>query len=268
MKKPQTPLSILVGIDGSQAAVNAAKWAAVEAGSRDLPLRLVHVIEESAVDTSATGPDLGVEYAETVLRQADMALHADTESVKVETAMVRGSPGSSLIGESRNAAMVCVGSVGIGRYGRLLLGSTADALARGAHCPVAIIRMHGETSEATPGAIAVPVVDSPDNDIVLEHAFREAHLRAAPILALEARPWRDIHLPDQRIEHWASRNPDVNVRLTLVQRVPTDFLTGADDPIQLAVIGNADIDAVPRIVGPVNHRLPHRAGCSVLVVRS
>lgn len=77
-----------------------------------------------------------MEYAETVLRHADSALHAGTEPIKVETAMVRGSPGSTSIGESRNAAMVCAGSAGIGRCSRLLLGSTATALARGAHCVI------------------------------------------------------------------------------------------------------------------------------------
>lgn len=268
MKEPQRALSILVGIDGSQAAINAAKWAAVEASSRDLPLRLVHAIEESPAGTSATDRDLGVEYAESVLRQADTALHACTEPIKVETAMVRGSSGSSLIGESHYAAMVCVGSVGIGRCSGRLLGSTAAALAHGAHCPVAIIRTHSDVSEATHGWIAVPVDDAPDNDILLEHAFREAQLRSAPILALEARPWRDVHLLDQRIERWASRYPDVRIRLTVVRRGPTEFLTGTDEPIQLAVIGKADSDSVTRIVGPVTHRLPDQTGFSVLVARS
>jgi nucleotide-binding universal stress UspA family protein len=36
--------------------------------------------------------------------------------------------------------MVCVGSVRIGRIARVLVGSTAAALAHKAHCPVAIIR--------------------------------------------------------------------------------------------------------------------------------
>lgn len=38
MCEPPSTQSIVVGIDGSQAAINAAKWAAVEADSRDLPL--------------------------------------------------------------------------------------------------------------------------------------------------------------------------------------------------------------------------------------
>lgn len=35
---------VVVGVDGSDAAINAAKWAIDEAMSRDVPLRIVHVI--------------------------------------------------------------------------------------------------------------------------------------------------------------------------------------------------------------------------------
>ena len=44
MNHPQLPPRIVVGIDGSDAAINAAKWAVAEAISRDVPLRLVHAI--------------------------------------------------------------------------------------------------------------------------------------------------------------------------------------------------------------------------------
>ena len=47
---------------------------------------------------------------------------------------------AKLKAESHYAAMVCVGSVLIGRIARVLVGSTAAALAHKAHCPVAIIR--------------------------------------------------------------------------------------------------------------------------------
>jgi nucleotide-binding universal stress UspA family protein len=34
---------VVVGVDGSDAAITAAKWAIDEAVSRDVPLRIVHV---------------------------------------------------------------------------------------------------------------------------------------------------------------------------------------------------------------------------------
>ena len=39
---------VVVGVDGSKAAINAALWAIDEAVSRDVPLRLIHVDEPKA----------------------------------------------------------------------------------------------------------------------------------------------------------------------------------------------------------------------------
>ena len=43
MTQPEGAQSVVVGIDGSQAALDAATWAVAEAVSRGVPLRLVHV---------------------------------------------------------------------------------------------------------------------------------------------------------------------------------------------------------------------------------
>ena len=51
--------SVVVGVDGSHAAVNAAKWAVDEAISRQIPLRLVHVVgrkEAQSQSASAAQP--------------------------------------------------------------------------------------------------------------------------------------------------------------------------------------------------------------------
>ena len=45
---PSSP--VIVGIDGSTAALRAALWAVDEAVSRDTPLRLVHVVPASGHD--------------------------------------------------------------------------------------------------------------------------------------------------------------------------------------------------------------------------
>ena len=47
MRDSNTPQrSVVVGIDASQAAIQAAEWAVDEAVSREVPLRLVEVIAE------------------------------------------------------------------------------------------------------------------------------------------------------------------------------------------------------------------------------
>ena len=170
----QSPQRVVVGIDGSDAAINAAKWAVAEAISRDVPLRLIHAIPERRPGGPAGDESLDIEYGETALRAASAALHAMGEQVEIETALVHGSPESVLIGESRHAAMICIGSVGIGQVARKVIGSTADAVAQKAHCPVAIIRHNRDADESASGSIAVVVDESPSNDAVLEHGFRRS----------------------------------------------------------------------------------------------
>ncbi len=275
MSHPQSPARIVVGIDGSDAAINAAKWAVAEAVSRNVPLRLVYAIPEWHGDAGAgdEGDEgLDVEYGQTSLRAADAALQAMGEPVKVECDTAPGSPESSLIDESRHAAMICVGSVGIGRIASKVLGSTADALARKAHCPVAIIRCNGEAAEPDSGYIAVVVDESPGNDAVLEHGFREARLRQAPILAMGVWRWGVGEIPYQQLDHrlgpWVSQYPEVHVLPAAARRGAAEFLTHTQEPVQLAVVGSDDADKVARMVGPVTQHLPGHAVCSVLVVRN
>lgn len=263
MDQTQTPAKIVVGIDGSEAAINAAKWALTEAIGRNIALRLVQAVP----DRSGDSPSMEVQYAQGALRDADAALQAMGKPVTVECDIVRGSPEGVLIDESRSAAMVCAGSVGIGRVARKLLGSTVDAVARKAQCPVAIVRADGQ--EPAAGWVAVVVDDSPANDAVLELGFHEARLRKAPILALGVWRWGLGEIPyrqlEQRLGQWVSRYPEVHVMPAAARRGPAEFLAHTQESVQLAVVGGEDADKVSQMVGPPGQS--GAAGCSVLVVR-
>jgi Universal stress protein family len=167
--------------------------------------------------------------------------------------------------------MICVGSTGIGRFARALLGSTAAELAETAHCPVAIIRTRQHRSKPDSDLIAVAVNDSPGNDDVVERAIQEAQLRHAPVLALGV--WRqDLgEMPhdelDQRVCAWERRYPTVQFHAIATRTGIADFLDVSDSRVQLAVIGGVDIDQVTRLVGPRSHPFLGHAECSVLIVR-
>jgi nucleotide-binding universal stress UspA family protein len=268
-------LPIVVGIDGSEAAIRAAEWAIAEAVSRDVPLRLVAVIPQQAEPApleSVGNVRLEREYAETALRIASGAVAANTHPVKVETAILRGDNASALIAESRAAAMICVGSVGIGHVARAILGSTAADLAEGAHCPVAIIRSRQHRPKPASPLIVVAVNDSPGNDDVVEWAIKEAQLRHAPVLALGL--WRrDVGVTghdelDRRVRAWLQRYPGVEFHAIATRTGIADYLDASDSRIQLAVIGGVDSDQVTNLVGPHGHPILGHAECSVLVVRA
>jgi hypothetical protein len=51
--------SVVVGIDGSRASINAARWGVAEAVQRDVPLRLVHAVPASQCTTRSVQRDVG-----------------------------------------------------------------------------------------------------------------------------------------------------------------------------------------------------------------
>jgi nucleotide-binding universal stress UspA family protein len=129
-----SPAPVVVAVDGSNAAINAAEWAAKEALHHDVALRLVHVIHITG-EAPATANSIDDEYAETCLHAACSAVKALGIPVQVDTALLRGDTVSTLIEESDGATLICLGSTGIDRLAAAVLGSTTATVAERAHCP-------------------------------------------------------------------------------------------------------------------------------------
>jgi len=264
---------VVVGIDGSDAAINAAKWAVDEAISRDVPLRIVHVTHiEDQPSTPQDAFRLDVQYAESSLRAATAAVEATGKPVKIETDVLRGSPDTALINESRNATMVCVGSVGIGALAKAMWGSTAANVAEKAYCPVAVIRSPHDPPVSETDWIVVVVDDHADNESVIEHAMDEARLRNAPVLAVGVRQHHFGEMShdelDRRIEESKKHYPDVRAYPVSTAASMAGFLANHEDiSVQLAIVGGADATDVEKIIGPHSHALVPHGECSVLVVR-
>lgn len=251
--------SIVVGIDGSRAAIHAALWAADEAVTRDIPLRLVYVVEP--VEPPGAGSDhLRFGSARVALYDAQRAVEDTGKPVKIETDVLSGKPLAKLAEESRSAAMVCVGSIGI-KHACHGSGSVAQALPRLTRCPVAVIR----TSQRR-AANARSIVVEVDNGVVLRHALDEARLRQAPLRA--AATWR-AEAPDdvgdgsrlvqaqliRRIAPWTRLYPDVTVEPTVIRGGLGDYLAKNAESIEVFVTGGGS-DLACRSAGE----------CSVLTV--
>jgi len=253
----QTPSqSVVVGIDGSQAALDAATWAVAEAVNLGVPLRLVYVsVAKHTCRSRVDAVSSGAEHAESALYRAEMTVHDMGKPIQIETAIVRGRPDCVLTDEARRAALVCVGSEGKGPCARMPLGATAAALVKHAHCPVAIVRSGG-APQTGPGWIAAVRNDEPDNDAVVHRAMEEGRLRKAPVLLI-----------DTRLDSWIRRYPDVHVQTVAARRGGTRPIENHSDSIQLAVVGSADAEHVARLSWPDYHPLLGDSNRSVLLVR-
>ena len=253
---PLHPKSVVVGVGGSQAAVNAAKWAVDEAISRQIPLRLVCVVGRTEAKSASAQPsDWELECGETAFYQADVAVQDVGEPVEVETVVLSGDPEQVLINESQDAALVCVGTDRRGWAADKVLGTTEAALATRAHCPVAIIRTNPDGTAAEPGVIAVVLNDEPDNDEVVHYAMEEGRRRNATV--------RQI---DPRLNSWVRRYPDVRVQVDAAG-TGVKSSESRSSAIELAVVSRADADQIAELAAPNCHPIVGYSDCSVLVIR-
>jgi nucleotide-binding universal stress UspA family protein len=136
---------VVVGIDGSPEAETALRFAADEAAERGLPLRIVCAWEAPA------GPYIGEAFAPTADGIVEAEHHADDvlraalerlaggAAIETEALAVEGSPAQVLIEQSRDAALLVVGSRGRGAAAGLLLGSVSQKLTQHAPCPLAVV---------------------------------------------------------------------------------------------------------------------------------
>lgn len=275
------PSSVVVGVDGSRWAVDAALWAADEAVSRDVPLRLVYAIESITTDPHRAAHELAT--AELSVRHAFTAVESTDKPVKIEVEIVQRGPARALLQASRSAAMICVGSTGLHHATRGRIGSTASAVAAAAHCPVAIVHRRIDTTRARPGLILVVVDGSVASDTVLERGVEEAQLRGAPLRALTLRPslttdergaevadeiyWAQVYL-DRRLAQWQRRYPDVDITAELAHGNMVDYLTKNAGSLQLVVVDHGQPYRADVLLAPAGRAALEHAGCTVLVCHS
>lgn len=148
---------IVVGVDGSEGSQRALDWAAGEAGLRGASLEVVTTYEAEpewaglpAVagmtatqireirDSVETATRRALEHARAVAENmiADLPGGITAEAV----AIASQHPAEALVERSRGAAMLVIGSRGLGGFKTMLLGSVSVQCATHAHCPVVIIR--------------------------------------------------------------------------------------------------------------------------------
>jgi nucleotide-binding universal stress UspA family protein len=151
---------VVVGVDGSDAAEAALRFALDEARLRGAALRVIHAWQYGYVGLTgmegfglpgASGADLS-----DLRSAADAALDATMRAVvpadpdvAVERRLIEGAPATVLVDESRHADLLVVGSRGRGGFAGLLLGSVSQQCGQHAACPVVIVRERADDDAAT-----------------------------------------------------------------------------------------------------------------------
>lgn len=269
--------AVVVGIDGSRWSVDAALWAVDEAVSRDVPLRLLYVVEprgHGAVDPQQEAQDLAC--ADVSVRRALVAVESTEQPVKVEWEVLQGHPSRVLLDASRSADLLCLGSLGIAHATGHRLGSTAATLATSAPCPVAIVRSGNHHGVMQPRHVVVEVDESPDSAVVLEAGISEARLRGVPLTVLATRPTSPADgrdkvqgdgvsaRLDKRLARYRLANPDIEFNPVAIRGSTMNYLDRHADSIQLLVIGRHRRPGMGEIVGTARSASP-QVNCTALI---
>ncbi|MEO3827640.1 universal stress protein [Actinomadura sp. B10D3] len=272
------PNQVTVGIDGSAHAWRALDWAADYAVRHRLSLDLVHA-SRALVEDGTIPPDalrrLIAEREDLLAeaRQYTLKLHPDLD---IGTRLARTDPGSALVEGSDQAAMVAVGSRGLGGFEGLLFGSVGLYTAAHARCPVLVVPREAPYPADVPARIVAGVEGRPGERAMLGWAFEEAASRGAGILALHA-VGGDFGSPRRRViedmELSASLaglradQPDVQVEELVSDRTASQALVEASRTAALVVVGAARrTGLIGMALGRVNHAVLHHASCPVVVM--
>jgi nucleotide-binding universal stress UspA family protein len=285
---------VVVGVDGSTAALHAVRWAAKEASARRLPLTLAHLHPDPAGRypdekvVAAMRPALQTQ-AKKWLHEAISVAREAAPDVEPQLELCVGDVVHGLVDLSANATVIVLGARGLGGFTGMLVGSTANSVVAGAACPVVVVRTPPLGAAQTRGPVVVGVDGSPASEEAIRFAFEEASLRRCPLIALHT--WTEVFIdPElnvdrivfdttvleqrerellaQRLAGWQEKYPDVQVTRVVKRDRPVRALLDYDGDAQLIVVGSRGLGGYHgMLLGSTSQALMQYTQSPLVVVR-
>lgn len=273
---------ILVATDLSATSRVAVDRAAAMATERGAELVVLHVFDERAYDRA---PPERLAEERTAARLALDTLCAELErgGLRVTSLLVGGRPDEviPIAAETEGAGLIVVGSLGKTAFERLLVGSVAERVVRGARIPVVVARgpvrpfnrilVATDLSEHADRAFEAAVgVAAAGGAVDLLHVDEPAVYLSSGPLGVSAHVARlEVEVPPQVTALLARpRREDVTVSFQRVYgRARSVILDRVETGYDLVALGSHGRHGLPRLIlGSVAETIVRHAGCSVLVV--
>ncbi|QUC59977.1 universal stress protein [Streptomyces sp. A2-16] len=287
--------TVTVGLDGSPESLAAAEWAADEARSRAVPVRLVHAGDQPPYDYvpfagEAVGPP-DVDRGAHMLREVAAVLAHRRPGLRITWARLAGRPVAALTDAAREADVLVLGSRGLGRAAGHLLGSVASAVVARADQPVVLVRAGAGPDQARLGTapqsgshhdvvLGLDLREHPA-EALLEFAFDTAARHRVGLTVLHG--WKPATAqdagtqeepPDDRgealtdaLRPWREKFPGVDVAEEAVVGTAGSHLVDASRDAGLVVVGRRRRPApLGPHIGPVTHHVLRHAVSPVAVV--
>jgi nucleotide-binding universal stress UspA family protein len=274
---------IVVGVDGSAGSAVAVRWAAAEARLRQAELRVLTAYhrKQAGLHSTAGGQARPVADldANAVVHEAVMAARSIAPDVDVRAMALPGYAVPVLLHAAEEAALLVVGARDEGGLPGLPFGSVGGQVAT--HSKVSVVVVRGRPDVDT-GPVLVGVDESPAAGTIIGHAFEEAALRSAALVALtvqnggrpratSARSLAEDVLGsdlDSQLGPWRAKYPGVSAEREVVAGRPDKVLVQRSGQSQLIVVGPRRHGFEGVLLGSVGTRLVERAACPVLIARS
>ena len=280
----------IVGVDGSQCAANAVRWAVANAPDRATSIELLTAWQTPTVGAyPMSSPSVTVfDDSELIAAAADETeavaarCRADLE-VPVESYVGRGGPAEVLLAASEHAGLLVVGSRGRGGFSRLLLGSTSTQCATHATVPTVVVP--GDVEPIPTQRILVGFDGSPNSQAAARWAVRFASPGSTVVVAWvwDATPLAvgsdAFFFPDasdlaaERFNHlvepleYEAAAADVTMEREFIRGTPRAALSGQADDVDLVVVGARGHGAVgSALLGSVSTWILHHVHRPIVVV--
>jgi nucleotide-binding universal stress UspA family protein len=183
---------VVVGVDGSEEAERAIRYAVAEAARDRCGIRLVHVVHES-VPLAPMLPMFGRDRLRSVGTQilaeaGALARRLAGDAVPVEMVLAHGPRAGALLAHAGDASMIVLAPRS-STLERFRTGSTTSAVAARAHCPVPAVPEEWLAGKEHRRVVAA-VDGSPVSRDVIAAAFEAAQKRRADLVVVHA--WRPV----------------------------------------------------------------------------
>ena len=147
MSDPSPFNSLLVPTDFSDASRDAFDWALRSIDRNDSSIIVLHVVSEAVIETIASHQFASREEVASRMRQYGEAQLSEYQElaegeVEIDTIVCEGMPFLEILRKSEDFAVdaIVMGRVGTkGHFEKLLFGSTAEKVLRGARRPVIVL---------------------------------------------------------------------------------------------------------------------------------
>ncbi|MBY8876241.1 universal stress protein [Actinacidiphila acidipaludis] len=279
---------LVVGIDGSPASAAAAAWAGQEAALWDADVHLLNVWRPPVSNVQfSPNPEAYRLWEEDRLAGTARDVRGTYPGLTVTAEQASGTPVKVLLRAAATADMLVLGSGGLGRMSRFLLGSVGLPVLAHSERPVVLVRTPEGSDVAGPDVV-VGVDLGASVDALMAFALAEAEVRQStlrvvhaddvrrmygyaapqldPGLALEFRAEQETALA-KALAPWRNGPQGGRVVQEVVTGPVVSSLIDASAGAGLLVVGRRRGSLhVGAHIGPVTHGVVHHAGCPVAVV--